>query len=482
MKFFSKAGARTLRILSYYCIAAFGMGAVPAQALSIAGTWTGELVLGSETIPLVLHLTGEEGAWEATLDSPRQGAFGLKALSVTRAGNRLQIRFAAPEASFEGSLSKDGSSLSGTWSQGGAALPLRFAREAGAARGGVLGARPQTPRPPYPYRSEEVAFDSSGGRAHLAGTLTLPEGNGPHPAILLISGSGLQDRDQHVFGHRPFLVWADYLSRRGFAVLRFDDRQIGGSTGDAANATTADFVEDAQGGVRFLRSRAEIDPTRVGLMGHSEGAIVGAIVASRDPATAFLVMLAGVGERGDDLLVGQMRELERLAGMPPETVERSTAILRHLHSAVMAVPLDQPAEAALQAAWCAILEEDGQPACTPMPEWALTLRLPWMRWFLRYDPSSTLAKVSCPVLAVTGSNDLQTPARTNLDGIRRGLRNGVPATILRMDGLNHLLQHSSTGDPAEYPRIEETIAPEVLQTVHQWLASQVGQREPATGK
>lgn len=436
---------------------------------TLSGDWTGALaVRPGLAIPLVLHVIGSPGHWAATLDSPRQGALGLRAQAITQQGRAVTIRFAVPAAGYDATLSADGETLNGNWSQGAGVLPLTMQRERAAADHAVM--RPQRPLPPFPYRSEDVTYDNGAGHAHLAGTLTLPAGAGPFPAVLLVTGSGLQDRDETVFGHKPFLLWADVLTRRGIAVLRVDDRQIGGSTGEVATATTADFAGDAAAGIAFLRSRPDIDPHRIGVMGHSEGADIAAMLAARDPAIAFIVMLAGPGEPGERLLLQQRRRLEQAAGVPDATVEQSAATMRTLYDAVKTARDQTQADAALRKAWQTITAAQGRPPAA-MPPAIRVVSSPWLRWFLAYDPRMDLEQVRCPVLALGGSKDMQVEANANLAAIRFALRNDHDATVTELPGLNHLFQTATTGLPSEYGTIRETIAPIALRTVEDWIVA-----------
>jgi pimeloyl-ACP methyl ester carboxylesterase len=299
-------------------MAALLMGPLAAGPLAAqdgwADDWSGTLAAGGAQLRLVLHLapggTGASGL-AATLDSPDQGAFGIPATDVATAGDSLTVTFANIGGGYVGARNAAGDTLSGTWSQGGQAFPLVLTRGPGEQVN-----RPQEPEPPFPYVSEDVTFASSDGRVVLAGTLTLPDGAGPHPAAVLVSGSGPQNRDEEVFGHRPFLVLADYLARRGVAVLRYDDRGFGESTGDFTTATSENFARDAEAGLRYLLTRNEINPAALGIIGHSEGGLVAQVVASRSSNVAWIVMLAGPGVRGDSLLVMQADAINRAAEVP----------------------------------------------------------------------------------------------------------------------------------------------------------------------
>ena len=359
--------------------------------------------------------------------------------------------------------------LRGTWVL--AALVSLAPSGAAQAQSSAAVARPQTPAPSFPYRAEEVAFDNAAGGSHLAGTLTLPAAGGPFAAVVLITGSGLQDRDETILGHKPFLLWADTLTRRGVAVLRVDDRTMGGSTGEVKTATTADFAGDVQAAVAYLRTRRDIDPRRIGLMGHSEGAVIAAIVAARDPKTAFIVMLAGSGEDGETLMLHQKRAIETAMGLPPAVVDKSNANMRALEDAVKGAPDQATADARLQAAWSGVMIAQGQPAETPVQPGVRAVASPWMRWFLAYDPRPTLARVICPVMAVDGSKDLQVLPKENLAGIKAGLAHDRDVTVAELPGLNHLLQTAGTGAPSEYATITETLSPLALKTVGDWIVA-----------
>ena len=453
--------------------------ASPAAQLapSAAGDWSGELQVSGTRLPLRVHVRSglTAGALTGTLDSPAQNAAGLP-IEVREAAGVLRFTLSSAGASYEGRWDAGAAKWTGVFTQNGASLPLELSRAPVVAGVAAAPSRPQTPKPPFPYREVEVAYDNAAGPAHLAGTLTVPAGSGPFPAVLLITGSGLQDRDETIFGHHPFAVWADTLARRGIAVLRVDDRGMGGSTGDARKATTADFATDVAAGLAFLKGRPEVDPHRVGLLGHSEGGIIAPIVAARDPSIAFIVLLAGSGEDGETLMLHQKRLIEAAAGLPPGAVEQANATMRRLDDAVKDAPDQTAAETRLQAAWRATLTSQGQPTDAPLPMAVRALAQPWMRWFLSYDPRSTLARVRCPILAVGGSKDLQVPAPENLKGIKAATRANPDVTTVELPGLNHLLQTADTGQVAEYGRIEETVSPAALKLVSDWIVAHTDAR------
>jgi hypothetical protein len=429
-----------------------------------AGTWSGELDVGAAQLRLVLHVESGEEGHTAALDSPDQGAFGIPASGVTTTGDSIVVEFARIAGRYAGAVDAEGTRLSGTWSQGGQTFPLMLER-------GELeeASRPQHPEPPFPYREEQVRFAGGSDGVELAGTMTLPEAGGPHPAAILVSGSGPQDRNEEIFQHKPFLVLADYLTRRGIAVLRYDDRGVAESTGDFATATTRDFAADAEGALTYVRSRADIDPGAIGLIGHSEGGLVAPLVASR-VQVGWIVMIAGTGLPGDSVLALQVDALNEAAGMPPAQRAASNSLQRRL----MDVVTSDRDRAAAQEEIARLLRAE-VPGLAPEQALAQAeaLTSPWMQEFLRHDPRPVLRELTVPVLAVNGGNDLQVLAGPNLAAIESALAaaGNEDFETVEFEGLNHLLQTSETGLVTEYGRIEETIAPIALRRIGDWIVA-----------
>ena len=322
--------------------------------------------------------------------------------------------------------------------------------------------RPQDPQPPYPYRSVDVEY--SNGEVKLAGTLTIPEGEGPFPAVILLSGSGAQNRDSEVFGHRPFAVWADVLSRVGIAVLRSDDRGVGDSGGNPAISTTSDFADDAAVAVRYLASRDEINAKKIGLMGHSEGGVIAPLAAQREKSVAFVVLLAAPAVPGEELLPVQSGRLVRLLGANDEEV----AAVEAAYNDVTALLKKEERGEALTEAIHKLKIAQGD-LSAPTPQEIEMFISPWMTYFLFHDPRPALAELTIPVLAINGDLDLQVDADQNLNSIKRHVKRSKLLTVQRFEKLNHLLQNAETGAIEEYGTIEETIAPEVLETVRRWI-------------
>jgi fermentation-respiration switch protein FrsA (DUF1100 family) len=456
---------------------ALGVGAMnPAEAQEsadrpdVAGTWIGTLDAAGQELTLVFHiLRGVDGELSGTMDSPDQGAYGL-ALSAVEEGNDGSVRFEFSMAGGEytGRLSVEGDAIEGSWSQGGASFPLLLERGDADA---LAPKRPQEPQPPFPYEALEVEFDNPEAGIRLAGSLTIPAGDGPHPAVALLSGSGPQDRNGTVFGHRLFLVLADYLTRRGIVVLRFDDRGIGQSTGNLAVATTKDFASDALAAVAFLRTRPEVDAQRIGLVGHSEGAVVAPMAANQGAAIAFAVLLASTGVDGRQLLVMQAKAINRASGLPEALIEERAQVQGALLDVAVAAENDSVAMDQARA----ILADAGLTGDAAEGQ-VRSLLSPWMKYFLVYDPLPELRKLSIPVLVLNGEKDTQVPPNENLLPVEHALRDGgnpdVTAEIL--PGLNHLFQTAETGAPAEYVGIEETMSPVALARIADWIAVRTG--------
>lgn len=463
-----------VKYLCIYMIAA--CMACTATTRTVTGRWTGKLQVSGVELTLVLRIQeGEDGKLSALMDSPDQGANDIPCDSVVYSAPHLKVFISSIGARYEATL--DGETLRGQFMQGGLSLPLVLTPSAEEDRSAL---RPQEPKKPYPYQVEEVRFVNPISGDTLAGTLTMPTTPGPHRAVVMISGSGAQDRDETIMNHRPFLVWADALTRLGIAVLRYDDRGVGASTGDFSQATTTDFSRDAEAAVDYLRSRKEIDNRRIGLIGHSEGGIIAPMVATRRPDdVSFIVLLAASGVRGDSILLLQNKMISRRSHTPDSIREATVQLNRSLFALLVPPTTD---EEALRQSLAEVLRGaffDG-PLAPPMPHEQVELAInqememltaPWMRDFLRYDPAPMLSRVQCPVLAVQGSEDLQVPAAANLPIVEKALtlHGNKAVTVKEFPGLNHMLQHCQTCLPDEYGEIRETVSPEVLQFVGEWI-------------
>jgi uncharacterized protein len=388
---------------------------------------------------------------------------------VTRNGESLKMELKRIGGVFEGKISQDLTTIAGNYSpQSGGNLPLVLKRAKNAAE--LERRRPQDPKKPYPYSEEQVTYQNKSAGITLAGTLTLPPGKGPFPAVLLIAGSGHNDRDESLMGHRPFLVLADYLTRKGIAVLRVDKRGVAKSGGNYLTATTADFASDAEAGVAYLKSRPEIARRKIGLIGHSEGGSIVPMIAARNPDVAFIVMIAGTGVSGLEILVEQSTILSEASGKSHEEALRNGAKERE----ILTLITQEKDEAVLEKTLREKLAGD-------VPAGQLDAQIkqitsPWIRFMLVYDPATELRKVKCPVLVLNGDKDVQVLASQNLPPIKKALEaaGNKDFEIDELPGLNHLFQTAKTGQPSEYPEIEETMSPVVLEKIASWILQRSG--------
>ncbi len=463
------------------CLAALVLvnAALPAQSSrSLNGMWQGALSVQGMKLRLVFNLASAAGGYRATMDSPDQGAKGITTDTVIILGDSVRILMRMIGGAYAGVLQPGDSVLSGTWSQSGNIFPLDLKRTTEA----VTYRRPQLPSRPFPYAEEEVSVPNRSAGITLAGTLTIPKGPGPHPAVVLITGSGAQDRDETIFQHKPFLVLADDLTRKGVAVLRMDDRGVGKSGGTMAGATSMDFATDISAAVDYVRSRPEINKDRIGLVGHSEGGIIAPLVAVERTDIAFIVLLAGPSISGVDILIQQDSLISLANGETMQTVQSRLAESREMFELLRREPDTSAARTKLEAF---LLEKArtrntaGRPDSVLQQEarrTATRLGGAWMRFFLFYDPMQTLRKVRCPILALNGEKDLQVPHAANLMGIAEAGKaaGNADVTVKMMPGLNHLFQSATTGSPMEYATIEETISPEALALIGEWIGTRAG--------
>jgi pimeloyl-ACP methyl ester carboxylesterase len=440
----------------------------PATPSDIDGDWWGTLDTGPLKLRLVLHIENTEDGLIATLDSPDQGMKGLPASAVRRSGASFQAEFKGIGGAFDAKITSDLRALEGTWTQG-REMPLVLKRAKSAAE--LERRRPQNPVKPYPYREEEVTFENKPAAVTLAATLTVPQGNGPFPAVFLITGSGPQDRDESLLGHRPFFVLADYLTRKGIAVLRADDRGFGKSTGSFATATTADFATDTEAAVAYLKTRREVDSKKIGLIGHSEGGMIAPMVAARNADVAFIVLMAGPGVPGDQILAEQHRLIAEANGETRAQAEKDAA----KESELLAYTKREKDDAILDKTLREKLAGTVPEAQIGVAVHQLTS--PWMKFFLTYDPAVALRKVKCPVLAISGEKDLQVPPQQNLPPIRKALAESGNRNyeVDELPGLNHLFQTATTGSPSEYAEIEETMSPVAMDKMATWILKQTAQ-------
>jgi alpha-beta hydrolase superfamily lysophospholipase len=437
---------------------------VPAAA---EGIWSGALDINGIQLRLVFKIRRAATGWVATVDSVDQNVRDIPIDAVTAAGDALKLTLGRLNGSYTGRLAGD--KMTGTWTQNGQSWPLDLARTEHPP-GPV--ARPQEPKRPLPYREIDLVVENRAAGASLACTLTEPPGEGPFGAVVMATGSGPQDRDEALLGHRPFLVLSDAITRAGVAVLRCDDRGFGKSTGIFGTATTMDFVDDALAEVAALRARPEIARGHVGIRGHSEGGEIAALAAARAKDVAFIVMLAGPAVPGDETLDLQRGWAERAAGATEQAVAESKkywdqafAILKSNKETGVAERELRAIYDGLPAADRAQLEQAG--GFAPL---ARKLLSPWMRGFIALDPRPYLGRLHVPVLALNGELDRQVLPRENLPEMKKALRQDSDVTVREMPGLNHLFQTAKTGAVTEYAQIDETMSPAVLKLVSDWIA------------
>ncbi|MBN1271060.1 MAG: alpha/beta hydrolase [Candidatus Aminicenantes bacterium] len=453
----------------------------------IEGIWRGLLTFPGGSLHIIFTINrNPDKILTAVMDVPEQNAANIPVDKISFENGILRIELVPIEGVFEGELSKDTQRINGNWTQGGTTLPLMLKRTTKKFEK----KRPQEPVKPFPYKSEEVIIENKYAGIKLTGTLTLPSSGEPFPALMLLSGSGPQDRDEAVFGHRPFLVLADYLTRRGLAVLRVDDRGVGASTGDFDKSTAVDFMEDSLAGLAYLQSRKEIDRKAIGLFGHSEGGIISSMAAARSPEVAFIVLAASPG-----LPIREMEYSEEERALKKQDAGSDLITkYRALQDSLFKVIEDETDSRVVRERFAATmikffegLDEDER-KITGLSEDNLEgaiesqfqrLNSPWFRYYLPFDPGDVLKKVACPVMAVNGSKDVQVVSSENLPAIIKALEAGGNKDVFvrELPGLNHLFQTAVTGEISEYVEIEETISPSVMKMIADWILKHIGLRD-----
>jgi pimeloyl-ACP methyl ester carboxylesterase len=439
-----------------------------AQGPAVEGTWTGALeVPGGMKLRLAIHIAkAADGKLSGTMDSLDQGAMGMPLSSVAVAGKSFELTLNMVGGVYKGTLNEAGNQVSGTWQQGGGPeMPLSFTK---SDKPPEPPKRPQMPAKPYPYDEEDVFVGNAKASLTLGCTLTKPREGGPFPAVVLITGSGAQDRDEALMGHRPFLVLADHLTRQGFAVLRCDDRGFAKSTGSFATATSEDFATDVAAQVTWLKERKDIDPKRIALCGHSEGAIIAPMVANRTGGVFALVLMAATAVPGDQVLRRQGEAMAKAAGAPQAAIDQQLGMQEQMFK----VMKEEPDLAAVARRLREVLAALGSEQVIEAQ--IKRIANPWFRYFLSYDPAAEFAKVKLPVLALNGELDLQVLPDQNLPPLEAALKKAGNTNykIQRFPGLNHLFQTAKVGTLAEYSQIEETIAPVALNAISGWLRQQ----------
>lgn len=454
----------------------------PAQSLKkITGTWEGVLVIGVE-LRIVFNIkTDGKNGLITTVDSPDQSAYGIKCDTTFISNDTITIEMKNLRATYVGKVLSD-STIEGLFTQiGPVTLELKKVEKASVKK------KSQVPIPPFPYISEDILYYNVDKSLQFGGTITIPNGKGPFPAALLITGSGPQNRDEEIMGHKPFAVIADYLTRQGFIVLRVDDRGIDNSTGLFSTATSVDFTKDVNVGVDYLLKRHEVDKTKVGLIGHSEGGMIAPIVASEREDVSFVVLLAGPGVKIIELMSQQNAAILRSMGISKKTINDYLPFYKKLMTRIAEA---NDTTAALSIAketlnnWVAStknktlkelnfeLEENREKMIISTVQ---TLSSPWFKYFLSFDPVPYLEKLNCKVLALNGEKDIQVVSKQNLPGIKKALKRSKSDLyeIKELPGLNHLFQTCKKCTVQEYGELEETFSPSALKIMGDWLIKNV---------
>lgn len=443
----------------------------------ITGQWNGALKIQGTQMRLVFNISQTENSLSSTMDSPDQGAKGIPTTTTSFENSILKITIANAKIEYEGTLGQD-NIIVGTFKQGGQSFPMNLSKEKIDKEKLV---RPQEPIKPFPYYSEDITFENKKVGINLAGTLTLPNKEGVFPVVILISGSGPQNRDEELLGHKPFLVLSDFLTKNGIAVLRYDDRGIAMSKGDFKTATSADFATDVESAIAYLKTRKEINKNKIGLIGHSEGGLIAPMVASKSKDVAFIILLAGTGIQGDSLLLLQKKLIEEASGINKEDIQKGQSSNRKVFDIVNKSTSLEQLNSDLTIYFKQILKDNPntqKPAEMSDDDFVKLqvkqIASPWMQYFIKYNPAAALEKVKCPVLAINGEKDLQVPPKENLEAIKKALTKGGNKRVAtkELPNLNHLFQECNTGSPDEYATIEQTFSPIALTEILKWLQTQ----------
>ena len=452
------------------------LASLTITAQDITGQWNGVLNVQGTQLRLVFNVSKSDIGYSSTMDSPDQGANDIPVTNTTFANSKIIFEVTNAGIKYSGELKEN--EIVGTFKQGGLEIPMNLSRKVIEKEEAK---RPQEPSKPYPYYSEEVTFQNEKANVSLAGTLTLPEKEGNFPVVILITGSGPQNRDEELLGHKPFLVISDYLTKNGIGVLRYDDRGVAESTGDFKTATSADFATDVESAIDYLKTRKEINKSKIGLVGHSEGGLIAPIVAADSKDVSFIVLLAGTGIRGDKLLLLQQELISKASGVSEKEIEKLIETNARLFEIVVKSDDNEKLKADLTNEINEIYKNDTTaeiPNGMTKDEF-ISMQIdqitsPWMQYFMKFDPATALEKVKCPVLAVNGEKDLQVPPKENLTAIKNALEKGgnKNVTTIEFPDLNHLFQECETGSPAEYSTIEQTFSPTALEAITSWIKIQ----------
>jgi pimeloyl-ACP methyl ester carboxylesterase len=473
--------------LKVLLVSFFSFTSVYIHAQKINEHWSGILNAGGQKIELRLNLIqNADKTYTSNWEVPVQKAKGITSSKTTFENGQLSIEIKMIGASYSGALNAAGDKIEGSWGQSGMSFPLNMEPLIADAVVTVV-MKPQTPKPPFSYTSQDVLYHGINTNLDYGATITYPNDHIKHPLVVLITGSGKQDRDETIFDHKPFAVIADYLTKKGFAVLRVDDRGAGKSTGEFSKSTSADFALDVEEHIIYAKTLAMVDTNKIGLLGHSEGGLIAPMVAARNKSVAFIVLMAGPGIQIVDLMGIQNELVLKSVGIGQDAINAYIPLYKKLMKTIIAS--DKKEDAIIKAKeivkdWYTITDKVLVKKTTNINDEAgvekfannmvETLSTNWWKYFGAYDPQPTLQKVKCPVLAMNGSADIQVPANASIHGIEAALKKGgnKQFTTKQFEGLNHLFQKCSKCTVAEYGELETTIEPEVLDTMSSWLLEQ----------
>lgn len=440
-----------------------------ADTDDILGSWMGTLSVGNQQFRIAYTIeSDQDGSLKAALHSIDEAVYNIPVDEIQYEDNQITMISEAAQSTYTGQLVTGRSSVhfDGQWHQAGQTSELDLIPVDEIP----MPNRPQDPQPPFPYEQQEVVFENTQAGIRLAGTLTIPEGTGPFPVMVTISGSGSQDRNSNIFEHKPFWVIADYLTRLGIAVLRYDDRGVGGSTNSEIEATTTDLAGDVTAAVTFLKNHPDIDPNRIGLIGHSEGGMIAPMVAAESEDIALIVLLAGPGVPGSEIVLVQTADILRARGASEQEIEAQSIYLNRVFEILQDNPDDEVAKELIRQAFIQIIGSGVTQEQLNIEAELWTSR--WMRFFIFYDPGPTLSQVTCPILALFCERDIQVNASQNLPVMESILSEAGNADYLvyELPELNHLFQTAQTGTIEEYAQIEETFAPTALDIIGAWIS------------
>jgi len=436
----------------------------------IVGDWHGQLDVQGMKLRISFHIKQDNGIYTTTMDSPDQKAFGIPTDETIVDNNSVSVILKQMMINYKGTLKNN--KIEGTFTQGGMNLPLNLTHKKIEKE---KKNRPQEPKKPYPYKNEEVSFiNKQANNIKLSGTLTLPKDVKKPAVAVLISGSGPQNRDEEALGHKPFLVIADHLTKNGIAVLRYDDRGVAKSEGTQKNATSADFATDVQAAIDYLKTRTDINSKKIGLIGHSEGGFIAPMVASKSKDVAFIILLAGTGADGADVLRTQTVKSMELAKLSQEHIDFNDKMSKEIYDLVKKENDKEKLKSQITN-YLNYIKKDAPKSITKeltnqvIKAQVETITSPWMAYFIKTNPKQFLNKTNCPVLALNGSKDFQVLPKLNLNGIKKALKRNKDVTIIELEGLNHLFQNCETGALDEYAKIEETFSPKALKIISDWI-------------